>query len=124
MPNNPAEIEWHDVPEEHNYPAALSYLSLILPESEAARIVELLRRAPMSQFQAKDVFRASGLPLLGLSNSQIKKNQDKIANGKKLSPLLLMRDPVHGKVVIADGYHRMCAVYAHHEDAWIPCKIV
>ena len=29
-----------------------------------------------------------------------------------------------GKVVIADGYHRLCAVYGFDEDAWIPCKIV
>jgi hypothetical protein len=27
-------------------------------------------------------------------------------------------------VVIADGYHRMCAVYSFEEDAIIPCKIV
>jgi hypothetical protein len=27
-------------------------------------------------------------------------------------------------VIIADGYHRLCAVDAHDEDALIPCKIV
>jgi len=26
--------------------------------------------------------------------------------------------------VIADGYHRMCAVYSFDEDALIHCKIV
>jgi hypothetical protein len=26
-------------------------------------------------------------------------------------------------VIVADGYHRLCAVYRHNEDAWIPCKI-
>jgi hypothetical protein len=30
----------------------------------------------------------------------------------------------NGKVVVADGYHRLCAVYQIDEDAWIPCKIV
>ena len=25
---------------------------------------------------------------------------------------------------VADGYHRMCAVYTFNEDEWIPCKIV
>jgi hypothetical protein len=29
-----------------------------------------------------------------------------------------------GRVVIADGYHRLCAVYKSDEDALIPCKIV
>jgi hypothetical protein len=32
--------------------------------------------------------------------------------------------PAHGKIVIADGYHRPCAVYSFDEDADIPCKIV
>ncbi len=36
----------------------------------------------------------------------------------------LVRDVRHGKVVIADGYHRLCAVYTFSEDEWIPCKIV
>jgi hypothetical protein len=48
----------------------------------------------------------------------------KIRAGRKLSPLLLVRDTRNGKVVIADGYHRLCAVYGFAEDALIPCKIV
>lgn len=43
---------------------------------------------------------------------------------KPLSPLLLLRDQQNGKVVIADGYHRLCAIYALNEDALIPCKII
>jgi hypothetical protein len=38
--------------------------------------------------------------------------------------MLLVRDKSNGKVVIADGYHRLCAVYGFDEDAVIPCKIV
>ena len=41
-----------------------------------------------------------------------------------LSPLLLVRNSPNGKVIIADGYHRLCAVYFTDEDALIPCKIV
>jgi hypothetical protein len=48
----------------------------------------------------------------------------KIKSGQGLSPLLLVRDSDNGKVIIADGYHRLCAVYAFDEDAVIPCKIV
>ena len=118
------EIKWLDEPEEHDYPAAQSYLSLIYDESVARAQVEKLKSAPMSAFKAKDIFRASGLSLLGVSNSHVEKDQEKIREGKKLSPLLLIRDPNNGKVVIADGYHRMCAVYSQDEDAVIPCKIV
>ena len=78
----------------------------------------------MTSFAAKDIFRASELPLLGPTNSHVRKNQKKLAAGKKLSPLLLVRDTVHGKLIIADGYHRMCAVYSFDEDTVVPCKIV
>ncbi len=118
-----AAIRWLAKPEEHDYPAALSYLSLTHDESTARGLVLKLRRAPVSKFKAKDIFRASGLSLLGVSNSHIEKDRKKIKNGKELSPLLLVRDKTNGKVIIADGYHRLCAVYSLDEDALIPCKI-
>jgi hypothetical protein len=117
------EISWFPEPEEHNYPAALSYLSLVYYEENAAIIVEQLKRAPISEFKAKDIFRASGLSLLGISNGHVDKDRRKIESGRELSPLLLVRDPANGKVVVADGYHRLCAVYSFDEDALIPCKI-
>ena len=46
------------------------------------------------------------------------------ADNKKLSPLLLYRDKTNSKLIVADGYHRLCAVYTFDEDAMIPCKIV
>lgn len=122
MPKIPT-ILWLDEPEEHNYPAAASYLALILDDKQTERLVKRLRKAPMTVFKAKDIFRASGLPLLGVSNFQIEKNLEKINDGKAISPLLLVRDPARGKVVIADGYHRLCAVYSLHQDTPIPCKI-
>jgi disulfide oxidoreductase YuzD len=47
----------------------------------------------------------------------------KIMKEEKLSPLLLYRDQARGRLIIADGYHRLCAVYKLDEDAIIPCKI-
>jgi hypothetical protein len=110
-------------PEEHDYPAALSYLSLLYDEQTATNFVDKLKHASISAFKAKDIFRASGLSLLGISNSHVKKDQQKLQSGCELSPLLLIRDSVNGKVVIADGYHRLCAVYSYDEDTVIPCKI-
>ncbi len=118
----PAQIAWLTDPEEHNYPAAQSYLELHFPPDRAAALVQQLRAAPVSQFKAKDIFRASGLSLLGVSNSHVAKDQQKIASGKKLSPILLVRG--ERRLIIADGYHRTCAVYSVDEDALIPCKIV
>ena len=115
-------IAWLSQPEEHNYPAALSYLQLLYAPAEAASLVDKLKAAPVTQFKAKDVFRASALSLLGVSNGHVEKDRKKIMAGKALSPILLVRGA--GKLVIADGYHRMCAVYSVDEDALIPCKIV
>ena len=118
------EIKWLDQPEAHDYPAAGSYLSLLYDDKNVRRLVAALKAAPVVQFKVKDIFRASGLSLLGTSNSHVEKDRDKIRAGQKLSPILLVRDGGNGKVVIADGYHRLCAVYSFDEDALIPCKIV
>ena len=122
--SKPTPPAWLPEPEEHNYPAAQSYLNLIFDDASTDRCVEALRAAGMSAFKAKDIFRASGLSLLGVSNGHVEKDRSKIAAGKTLSPLLLVRDSPKGKVIIADGYHRLCAVYSCDEDALIPCKIV
>ncbi|HMC13968.1 MAG TPA: hypothetical protein VKG67_06470 [Gallionellaceae bacterium] len=121
---NKTEIKWLETPEEHDYPAAESYLSLIYDTQTAASLARQLKQAPMSSFKAKDLFRASCLTLLGVSNSHVEKNRDKILAGQALSPLLLVRDKANGKVVIADGYHRMCSAYGFNEDTIVPCKIV
>ena len=118
-----SEIRWLARPEEHNYPAALSYLSLTRDEDAARMLVGRLRKARVSSFKAKDIFRASGLSLLGVSNSHVEKDRAKISKGKPISPLLLVRDKALGRVIIADGYHRLCAVYSFDEDALVPCKI-
>jgi hypothetical protein len=119
-PHGPA---WLPEPEEHDYPAANSYLSLIFDGATTDRHVEQLRAAEISSFKAKDIFRASGLSLLGVSNTHVEKDRAKIDSGKDLSPLLLVRDSANGRVIIADGYHRLCAVYSYDEDALVPCKI-
>lgn len=118
------EIKWSSEPEEHDYPAAESYLSLLVDDDAVKKLIGKLRSAPLSQYKAKDIFRASGLSLLGVSNAHVEKDRRKIQSGRELSPLLLVRDANNGKVIIADGYHRLCAVYSYHEDAVIPCKIV
>jgi disulfide oxidoreductase YuzD len=120
----PPTISWLPDVEEHRYPAAASYLGLIHPEQRVAEIVTALRAAPVVQFQSKDIFRASRLSLLGVSNARVERDRQKIRKGEPLSPLLLLRDEAHGTVVVADGYHRLCAVYGVDEDTWIHCKIV
>ena len=122
--NNLEAIKWLKEPEDHDYPAAKSYLSLHYDEASAKAMVKKLKEASISQFKAKDIFRASGLSLLGVSNSHVEIDKAKIESGQELSPLLLVRDSTHGRVIIADGYHRLCAIYLFFEDCVIPCKII
>ncbi len=118
------QIKWLEFPEEKDYHSAVSYLSLIYEAKIADALVDQLKSKSVTSFKAKDLFRASNLSLLGISNSHVRKDARKIKVGDYISPLLLVRDQVNGKVVIADGYHRLCAVYRYDEDALIPCKIV
>ncbi len=115
-------IYWFDEPEEHNYPAGAEYLSLLVTPAAAKVMIERLRSSPISHFKAKDILRASELSPLGISNDQVEHTLDKIRHDKKLSPLLLVRSTK--ALIIADGYHRLCAVYEHDEDMKIPCKII
>lgn len=118
------EITWLPDEQEHDYPAAESFLRIIYNEDRVAQMMAGLRGAPIVEFKAKDIFIASQLPLLDSSNSHVAMDRKKIRKGLGLSPLLLIRDEQNGKVVIADGYHRLCAIYAFNEDALIRCKIV
>ncbi len=118
------KVKWFSKPQEEDYAAAKSYLSLLFDEQTASNYCDALKQALTVEFEAKDLFRASELPLLGTNNSHVKKDQKRIMGEKKLSALLLVRGRNGGKLLIADGYHRLCAVYAFDENASIPCRLV
>ncbi len=58
-----------------------------------------------------------------VNNSHVQEKRAQIIENEALSPILLYRDRRNGRLIIADGYHRMCAVYTFDEDAMIPCRI-
>jgi hypothetical protein len=116
--------KWLDGPQDHEYPAAESYLQLVYTPGKVAKLVAALRAARTTRFKSKDIFRASQLSLLGVSNSHVQKDRKKIRDGMPPLPILLVRDRDKGRVVIVDGYHRLCAVDSFDEDASVPCRIV
>jgi len=118
------KIHWLSEPEDHDLPAAEDYLSLVLYPEDVATVVSEFEdfTAEPREFKARDILRASGLPFLGRGDRHVTKDFDKISRGIELSPLLLVL--AHDRLHIADGYHRLCAVYSVDEDAEIPCKIV
>ena len=117
---------WKDEPEEHDYPAANDYLTLLLGEAQAARVVGAQREAPLIRRRAKDLLRASGLPHLPTTNPHVAADLRKVKKGRLLSPVLLVRGSLTKglPLVVADGYHRICASYHIDENAEIPCRIV
>ena len=121
-----AHEHWKAEPEDHDFPAARSYLSLVADDQLADRIVALLRAAPTVTYEAKDLLRASRLALLDRDNKHVAGDLAKIKEGMRLSPVLLVRGDAEtdAPLVIADGYHRICSSYWLDENAQIPCRMV
>ncbi|MGA8296907.1 MAG: hypothetical protein WB770_07685 [Acidimicrobiales bacterium] len=117
---------WKEEPDEQDYPAALSYLSLVMSEERAKDAVESLKNSPIVHYLAKDLLRASRLPMLPPENVHVAKDLKKVSKGRRLSPVLLVAGDVQhdSPLTIADGYHRICASYLLTEDAPIPCRII
>src|SRR5215472_9294808 len=120
-----AEPHWKEQPDDHDYPAAENYLALLMPVAGASKLVESLRTRPIEHFKAKDLLRASRLPLLGPDNVHVAGDLDKVRKGRPLSPVLLVRGAISADLplTVADGYHRICASHHLDEDADIPCRL-
>ena len=116
---------WQEEPEDHDFPAAADYLSLLVSERVAASLIAQLRVATTVTRKAKDLMRASRLPLLPADDPHVAKDLKKVASGDLLSPVLLVRGqaPADVPLIVADGYHRICASYHLDEDQDIPCRL-
>jgi hypothetical protein len=115
---------WQDAPEAHDFLAAADYLSLLFTDEDAASIVEQLRNAPAIRREANDLLRASRLELLPETDPVVKKDMKKVVRGERLSPILLVRGRAAQPLIVADGYHRICASYHLDEDIEISCRMV
>ena len=118
-------VTWLREPEEQDYLAAAKYLALLADDSAVRAAVQSLREAPVTHQEAKDILRASGLALLPRDNPHVASDLAKIADARKLSPVLLFAgDLLTGiPAQIADGYHRVCASYYTDENTDIPIKL-
>lgn len=118
-------VHWKTTPDAHDYPAAADYLALLAADDVVEAIVAELRRAPVVVKKAKDILRASRLEALTPDNPHVRKDLLEVNEGKKLSPILLVRGDCRRNVpmLIADGYHRVCAMYWADENIEIPAKM-
>jgi hypothetical protein len=119
-------IKWTSRPGETELAGASRYLSLQFPSALARRLVTKARRARKEEHVAKDLLRASRLPLLPTDERHVADNLKKIRKGKSLTPVIVVQgDWMTGRpLIIADGYHRMCAACHADEDALISLVMV
>ena len=122
----PQTVAWLAKPENHDYQAAEDYLSLIMLPKQAEMYRQKLSdaRGDITHRKAKDILRASLLPLLGEDNKHVASDLRKAASGMALSPILLLRGDDAHPLIVADGYHRVCASYWIDENTDIPCILV
>jgi hypothetical protein len=120
------KLVWKKKPEAEDYRGALSFLLLIYPDARARRLLASFRKAKSVEHAAKDLLRAAGLPLLPREDAHVEEDLTRIRKGKDLAPVLLVRgDMLQGvPLVVADGYHRICAICYYDENAPIACRLV
>ncbi len=99
---------------------------MLLSPRAAKLVVRQLRAVPLVQRKAKDLLRASRLPILTPDNLHVARDLKKIRSGRLLSPVRLVRGRQAADIplTVADGYDRICASHHLHEEADIPCRIV
>jgi hypothetical protein len=119
------QLLWKKEPEDQDFAGALAFLSLIYPVTKAHKLVGALRKAKTAEHVAKDLLRASGLPLLARDEPHVDADLEKIRKGKALPPVLLIRgDAANGiPLTVADGYHRVCAICYFDENAPVACRV-
>jgi hypothetical protein len=117
---------WSDKSQPKDFQSAVEYLSLLIPRGKSKTVAQRLKKAPIIRREAKDLLRASDLQPLPPDNSDVEEHLKKARNGKMLSPVLLVRGNIakRAPLVVADGFHRVCASYYLDEDASIPCRVV
>ena len=117
---------WKYRPDPEDYTAAHDFLSLIFSERETQPLVQKLRHAPTMERAAKDILRAARCGILEKDNPHVAADLRKISKGKKISPVLLVRGNgrMGAPLIIADGYHRICAGWYWEENLPVACCMV
>jgi hypothetical protein len=120
------KIVWSKRLQAQDYAGASRYLDLICAPARVKRIVAASRRAKPQLFAAKDLLRASALPLLSEDDVHVDGDLKRIRKGKPLAPVLLVRGDAARAVplIVADGYHRICAICYFDESEPVPCILV
>lgn len=120
------KIKWKSSPKSKDYEGVRNFLTLLCSESDADKLIERLDRADPIEHAGKDLLRAAQLPVLSSEDPHVSEDLKDIKKGKALAPVLLIRGDLKKahSLVIADGYHRICASYIIDEGSPISCRMV
>jgi hypothetical protein len=110
-------LHWCATVAEHDYDAAVDYLSLKRSPSDTQALRSQLRKSPVESRRANDILRACNLPALPMTDPGVMGALRKVLSGKELSPVLIAGGD------IADGYHRVSLAYALDPFDNVPCKL-
>lgn len=116
-------VKWIKRPRKKDYPSAEAYLTLTLGQGRARRLIKRLRAAKLRKLPARDILRASRTPMSEVrAFDWVRQNKD-IKKGRPFAPLLLVCDTRSGKLIVADGFHRLCAAFAQNQNANVRFKL-
>jgi hypothetical protein len=114
-------VRWLKDVADHDYDAAVNYLSLKHGDKQAGDIAGRIKKSAVTMRRANDILRATGLPALPLTDPGVRRDLLKLLNGEKLSPVLVY-DQEPG-ADIADGYHRVSLAYNLDPFMDVPLKM-
>ena len=115
---------WLAEPEDKDYTAARSFLSMLVDPGRLEEVIQRLREAPIGHWAAKDILRAAALPALRPKQSaEVAHEWAKIGAGTPISPVLLVGG-LHAQLVVADGYHRVSAALRAAENTLVPGRLL
>jgi hypothetical protein len=120
------KIKWKSGAKAKDYEGVRDFLTLLCSEGEADKLIADLMKAVPIERAGKDLLRAAALPLLSEDDPHVTKDLKDIRKGKSLPPVLIVRGELKKSryLVIADGYHRVCASYIVDESSPISCRLV
>lgn len=121
MANPSPAIRWKKDVAGHDFDAAEAFLSIRLNPEKAKDLVKRLKHVSITERRANDILRACGLEPLPLNDPGVLRDLQKVAQGERLSPVLVVS--FDDGAEIADGYHRVSLTYALDPFGLMPVRI-
>ena len=97
-------VKWLDDPESHDYDAAADYLSMLAEVHAVTTTVDALKaaRPGLPARRERHLAGCGAAGVAGQQNAHVKADLAKISDGKKLSPILLVRGNATRRGAAAD----------------------